>query len=261
MATVNHIGLFPQCLPSQNPNFNSQVSEENYTFFYSAFKSNTIAGGVGFYWRVKKFRFNISGSSKITYDGGEFIDTFNGYVEFERAGRNGQEQVTGADLTEKYFVCDEMEWKINAVGDFSLADSSNFGGLIKPSWIDNTDNKVCFLQPLYFSSIGSDTRLLFIIVLTNNNDNGSVPAPFTEDYGDPIVQPQEYTLDFGNDIKLETLKWTYPPVIGPDALGVTYYYNYDTFNLEVTEWWGYDPDDGNGPIYNTTTGERIRFDI
>jgi len=31
--------------------------------------------------------------------------------------------------------------------------------------------------------------------------------------------------------------------------------------LTATEYWPYDPNDGGGPIYNTTTGERIRFDV
>lgn len=32
-------------------------------------------------------------------------------------------------------------------------------------------------------------------------------------------------------------------------------------SLEAIEYWPYDPNDGGGPIYNTTTGQRIRFDV
>lgn len=31
--------------------------------------------------------------------------------------------------------------------------------------------------------------------------------------------------------------------------------------LKATEYWEYDPNDGGGPIYVTSTGERIRFDV
>ena len=31
--------------------------------------------------------------------------------------------------------------------------------------------------------------------------------------------------------------------------------------LTATEYWGYDPNDGKGPIYNSSTGAKIRFDV
>jgi hypothetical protein len=34
-----------------------------------------------------------------------------------------------------------------------------------------------------------------------------------------------------------------------------------TAELEAVEYWPYDPQDGGGPIYDSVTGERIRFDV
>ena len=37
--------------------------------------------------------------------------------------------------------------------------------------------------------------------------------------------------------------------------------DYITPTFEVMEWWPYDPNDGGGPIYNSSTGARIRNDV
>lgn len=254
MPSVTKIGLFPNCLPPSNP---FTISEN--TYLGSSFKSETIAGGVGFYWRIKKFRFNIAGTVRVVFlDEQELNDTYSGYVELERATvvLEGEEEILSTEnTTEKNLVCGNVGWKINNGGDYNLDGTG-----IVPYWIDRDQSRVHFGFPLFIeSSEGSNTRTYLSVYLTNNNDNGSIPPVFRvgEIRGD--VEASEFTLDFGNGITLKTLKWTFPKVVEYDE--GTYYFNYDIFNMEVLEWWGYDPEDGGGPIYNTSTGERIRFDV
>ena len=243
MATVRHLGLFPFCLPLSNP-----VTDPEFQWVNESLNGD-IASSLAFYWRVKKLRVSISASVRLFYpDIFDLQDSGSGYADIYRQDIN----------TETDLVCKTIGEESYAIQTDGSIEAGFFDPLYswKPEWFNSEMESVNFRGIFSISWIPSVEGLEreFATVALGYPSNFFNPAPtiFDPDYKIELLP--------ANNLILTTTKTT-SPKSQTDGVGIVRETAITSFKVEVTEWWGYDPEDGGGPIYDTSTGARIRDDV
>lgn len=244
MATVSHLGLFPKgCLPTSNP-----IDEEIYKWVNEAFECN-LTSAMALYWRIKKVKLTITAHfERWSYDNNDPPNLQQDYsIEITQEGFITLNNIE----SEKELVCGNAYWEYS--GD--ILGNLNGGSeelIFRPTWVDGDTYYVAY------PFIGS--------ILDPNDERGGAASiyfgfpPAEDPYWFPVtnVTSSRETIDFGNNVSFETTVTVSEYTLENSEFYVA---KITDWALTVEEWWGYDPNDGGGPIYNTSTGERIRFDV
>jgi hypothetical protein len=252
MASVRHLGLFPWC-PYKNK---ADVAER--LFFGDTNPIDTqlaiyeslempLSDAVAMYWRVKQWR--MFGFIQATTDG-ITIDTINFDVTFNQ----------NTIASEKNYVC-------------RYFDGESWSGLpyTKPSFtgsVTGLSSPVIFTFDVsFFYSpflLPSDYRFGFAHFLQWPSNNRPTlnsglyvwnQASLFDDAGGTIVYSQLVTSGSGQQatVPVSFLGKTYNIQTSVTGIGLS-----SSFNIEASEYWPYDPNDGGGPIYDSTTGTQLR---
>jgi hypothetical protein len=264
MASVNHLDLFPFCIWPSKQAFIDEVFVPPITTVYEDFDNqietitddlNTI---MALYWRVRKWRIFGSFDYYVTSKGSEdysFIFT--------------RDAATEADL-----VCTD---EFGFVKQFTRTGN--------PISLPLSSGSAGFVAELALPFVGGNAPQSNRPVINQGNDLyscgmrffGGVEegAPSADEYYAPVIvtalpktssptgfDPPNATvlLSFlGKTYDLLALK--VEPVLTLPTDPPTTTTLEISMEIEAVEYWGYDPNDGRGPIYDTSTGDRIRFDV
>jgi hypothetical protein len=220
MATVRHLGLFPKCLPLENPF--ASLNRDLKTI-------NSVDASLMFYWRVKKWTATFTLPERI-FDGGETIlPEKEVTTTFERNERN-----------EKYLVCGLISGGTEAQ-NWNIEDTHDTGAVqilaLSPSWFNNSDPAN---QKIYWEAFISYTEISYragwILSSFESTDEG--------------VYYVKADLAMANGVIFQFHCELFNDGIDDGGLYVP--------SLAVTEYWEYNPNDGGGPIYDSQTGEQLR---
>jgi hypothetical protein len=245
MATVRHLGLFPQGCPlttidSISSDFPDIWLPEQYA--------------LAAHWRVKKWRFNFVASWAEAVDGSGITFAYSTSLEFNY----GQAILDVEDEVYSGIFGQALENETELVCPLVIdAFINNFGGFGARA------------QQRVAGPGSSGTSFDGII-------NG-IQSPYVRVVGDL----KEYRLRIL--FRAETLRWVMSAANMGSSFPVAQYgtfaynllgqafecpiYAYNTrgstilsvaSSLEAIEYWPYDPNDGGGPIYDSTTGQQLR---
>lgn len=256
MATVRHLGLFPFCVSEQPvKNTAGDVIEVGAGTFYPLSVSTEDA--LAIWWRVKKWRvsFLYEEYEDLTYSG-----EYNGsYREIQSSAvsvltSTGSPQIIAA--SERDLVCLQSEEQ--AAAAFQWQATFQVDGMIfyepppppdptpPPTVIsfERTDPIVLsfglygeVFSPLF---VRQDSSNLFVQMRLAIGQTQTT-YPFNQTTGIFEINGREYSFLIGTQFEDDGIART-----------IT--------NLRVApeEYFAYDPNDGMGPIYDTTTGEQLR---
>jgi hypothetical protein len=211
MATVRHLGLFPQVLigPPGNP-FLPQVFVGTCEFAYESISSNVqaqfvelnLVDALACYWRVKDWQ--------ITNTSVSVASITRRVVDLQ---------------TEKQLVCGRKlpsyQWTFFGSIFISMGPTSEFSTLIQ-----NGDVIIRGQPDKYFFKISGQ----------DSSTNG-INTP------DDVIRPVHVgnlQFNFLHSGTINGAPFTFTATVSP------------------SEYWPYDPNDGLGPIYDSTTGEQLR---
>jgi hypothetical protein len=254
MSEVRSFGWFGgQCLAD----YNIGVSIGDDEFGNPIPPSNgSLPSIMAMIWRIKKYRYSISWNGVLkTYPfGEEEITEFsqNTYVDLTRIGVE----------EEKDYVCN-YQYGIGNPSPFdwqsplsaAYYDVQGFG--FTPLWKsgNNIDKSTqiygSFLwQPIIYSPevSGFAPRLSF-----------GYPSEYIPSDPPPIIPPSEITINLGGGVSFNTFFAAFGNQYTEDVIDLQFTIN--SWSLKAIEWWEYDPNDGKGPIYDKTTGQRLRDDV
>lgn len=263
MASVKHLGLFPWC-PYKNKQDvadrlyfgNTSPIDQQISIFEGL--SMPLSDAVAMYWRVKTWRVHgyINATSGLTDENG---DTIWDQIDFDLT--------FGPQISsETQYVCrhfDGNTW-LNIPWS-SPTFSATISGLAYSTTF--TFDIIPFYSPFLLSA---NNRFGFAHFASWPQDNTPsidasmyvwTRAALSDSAGGDIVYTQ--LSDFDGEDKS-------PVSIPISFLGKQYTLNKfvlfaeggtgSDFNIEATEYWPYDPEDGGGPIYDTSSGAIIRPD-
>jgi hypothetical protein len=248
MATVRHLNHFPWC-PFESEealrDFYSLVNDEDWGRSIYHYKNilTDLNGAMAIYWRVKSWK--ITGSQTISYTTEEtgfvtqqipFEFTFTRGAESEKnlvcqGGEGGYVLPFEEPIATQTFsspinsvpVTMECSFDFPSVGVFFAVDGPFAGHY-------SGDDFYTHMRFTFNGAVDSDVIIPSSATLTEGD------FPFNFEYTG--------TLEFLD----QSTNWTY--FGGELAIsGLT---------IKAHEYWPYDPDDGSGPIYNSSTGEQLR---
>lgn len=250
MATVRHLGLFPWCPFASRQDvintiwFGSSAPVTTQLNNYEGLETSA-ADAVALYWRVRNWR--VEGSLQANAGAGAVTIDYSGVVTRQLW------------TNEKDLVCRRVEgegesayWNVPDFNGFSW--SGSVPGLTNPvvwdfgfkmHWMPTAGFPVDFRKgPQHLSSSGSIYTWLFFSYATNDLGDfsfGSIVCGLVSEETENITVPISF-LDKTYSIKAQR-------VGGADAASMS---------ITAEEYWPYDPNDGGGPIYDSTTGAQLR---
>jgi hypothetical protein len=273
MASVRKIGLFPKCVPTQNPDPSSTT--------YSAFWAEADAA-VGFFWRVKTFTLQLTGTFNYGYFSPGITETVTGAVTLVRCYYPENSDLPLQATSETQLVCGVpsnffdygpegtqpitnqlrnplWRWTNRTAQFFSGADRIENGLLLpdgflwSPEW--RSGNTIYFANPLLIKiSAGFSSNSASITVhLGLPQESFPASSDFVSythslpsfDFGHGPINTRQ-TVVIENEV-------AYPDDPYPRATAT-----FDSLVWNATEYWPYDPGDGLGPIYDSATGAQLR---
>jgi hypothetical protein len=196
MATVRHLGLFPGCIPKENP-----IPSEPLLNYGS------VKTSMALYWRVKKFSGRASETTKAIF---EIIAE-----------------------SEKSLVCGYSDEGENATGYNTTIDSGSLSQLM----------------PLYQEIQGAETvvrwRMNFNSYDPGAREGWQVLNTLQPGYAYEMVPMEIEGCE-------DPFYFAAVTSIFEESEGIV------APGFRVEEYWPYDPSDGGGPIYDSTTGAQLR---
>ena len=274
MASVRKIGLFPKCVPTQNPDPSSTT--------YSAFWAE-VEAAVGFFWRVKTFTLEITATFKFKEgEDLEKIETVTGAVTLVRCyyPENSYLPLQATTGWETDLICGVPDihfdvgpegiapiggqlrnplWRYtsNTTQFFSGADRIENGLLLpdgflwSPEW--RSGNTIYFAGPLSLRI--SRGYAAATVHLGLPPDSFSATSEFvTYTHSTPSFNFGHGEIYTMQTIEVENENVDPESIFAPYADTATF----NSFSWSATEYWPYDPGDGLGPIYGSATGVQLR---
>lgn len=209
MASVNHLGLFPWCVPTVNENapFSAHPAAVN------------LQIATKWFWRVKSWRFvgtATANGETITHD-----QIVLGNAVYEEGAYTVQ-----PPQSEKEIVC--ASGTRSVYNDF---ESDAFGFYLFDEII--TLDRAIYYQGQFYPGIIAFITVGGVGFSTVTNTEGAVAA------GTMSIDGISMSLTLGE---------TSPTPPGFSA----------SITVTAEDYWPYDPGDGGGPIYDSTTGAQLR---
>lgn len=103
MASVRHLGLFPQCVPLNNPIF-----DPTYQWAAEIFECDLFTA-IAFFWKIKKIKLNL-----VTTFSYEALDlSGNTYIYSNTKSSDFIYSIEGAN-SEKDLVCNSFSWSVQS---------------------------------------------------------------------------------------------------------------------------------------------------
>ena len=223
MATVRHLGLFPWCTTYHT----TQDIGAGTLWPIGLTKSQMLK----FYWLIKKIKLTSEDASLVTI--GEHTDFFP----------------FNPERTEKNLVCAQTYYAQIVDGDFAL----NFFEIwwSQTLYIESTSLFYPYLRLQFITSEVADPS-----EQTDPNieqrSRSVVADSYWKSYTSGTTPTEGGVIDFfgeelsmGYGFSVDTGTGSAPQRYGPGAIA-------------AEEYWPYDPGDGGGPIYDSSTGEQLR---
>jgi len=211
------------------------------------------------YWRVKKWRVEWTATWAEIAQGpsDEFVTIDSGNLEFDVAqtviddpslpGEPPQGEVL---TSERQLICPSADDSFECGVEYSSGPLAPVGGVFRLS-CGLADYSGTSANPLAAFDAQAGTYLSCVRFLAGTNRWDRIAAaPFDGALG----QYGFFTLsvlgvDFGSPIYASNTSSADPNFSNLLSVDVA---------LRAIEYWPYDPGDGEGPIYSTTTGQRLR---
>lgn len=253
------------------------------------FKGLTLDQLMAFHWRVRAWTLDISIAFTATWQKENEPDIniqtsesfsailkngFEADYESEIANPDPEIPFSGDPPTEKSLLCSFPIYK--------NSDFFSFANLTKFGVIEDYDYR--YLDPAYIPESLTYPRRYYV----DGNNYGINPnfniSIYRENFG--IIIGTYHGGDTGDrqgawpsgSIYPMTISWLGTPLLynvgisgngsgdGPEVEGYSFVERSQTIDsfqasLVASQYWGYDPNDGGGPIYDTATGVRIRDDV
>lgn len=209
MATVRHIGYYPQSLGLC---FVRSINDISKHLPFTA----SLTEVLGFYWKVKEWKISANGAALVG-DADPFYDEWNSTI------------ISIPPTSEKRLVCGEniLGWK-NEDGSPLLTPDS--------LWVTSPQYDLQRSIPFFGAN--------FLPSATYNAGELEGLGQYWEVVGSSTL-----------NMKGTTKTWECYGIRNPDSFVYTYYAN---IHIEAKTFWPYDPGDGRGPIYDSTTGAQLR---
>lgn len=252
MATVNHLGLSPSGCPVT-------VS--------AGYPWMSLQNAVAAYWRVKSWKLEVVAGWEIAGQGSTFLS-----FEVQKTGLTpfkyifegwGNNVITGGDFflesssyfgddpqNETHLVCDPPDLQLLDPEQEALAGAARFfyNGVGRPVTSDSIDTNIILTSTIMYNS---ENELFAPRIFYNGRTfRWAVISSL------PFVTTSPTYGEYGT-FNLKMLGQTFSSPIfaintrGGNVMDIT-------VTLEAEEYWPYDPGDGGGPIYNSTTGAQLR---
>jgi hypothetical protein len=280
MAEVRHLGLFPFCIGeyppivTASPNTNPYIPTGPHSLYQFTLKTEDA---MAFWWRIKEWKlsFTFSDYNDLSITDGRYAGSYERIfpINIELYSTSGFLRIGLKTLATKEtdLIClsgfEEnayeygWQWQAQRVGEITYPPDPETGIQPPPTPINYTHTSVA-------------------LVSNNIPDVESFSSPFSyaegqnhttsdPDFWTPFVVTVDQFASHRNDylsnettaeVKMLGRK------IGQLSLGTLlefpdgYNANLTNVVVEPIEYWPYDPNDGGGPIYDSTTGEKLRFD-
>jgi hypothetical protein len=267
MASVRKIGLFPKCVPTQNPDPSSTT--------YSAFWAEADAA-VGFFWRVKTFTLELTAT--FVTNNGETTETASGAVTLVRCYYPENSFLPLQATSETQLVCgvpsnffdygpegsyplsSQMRnplwrWTNRTAQFFSGADRIENGLLLpdgflwSPEW--RSGNTIYFANPVSIRISRGYASVTVYLGLPSESFSSPLPSvSFTHSM--PSFDFGHGSINTRQTVEVENQNLDPESIFTPDTA------TFNSFTWSATEYWPYDPGDGLGPIYDSATGAQLR---
>jgi hypothetical protein len=233
MAKVRHIGLFPWCPTQATPtSFDIQTS---------------LSAGMAAWWRVSKWRFSIEYTGTYTQDGntfdhGSLTDSYILERSEQRLDEFGDSSSTinYPVSSESDLVCDKDGGAFTffqSIGNSSPSGSFGFEFRIMGNPV---------LTPVQL--VGTNSFLDCYFSMNTVLTSGSLGSKIED--GPNLTEVGEFTFSVAGTNVTKPINLIHTRSGTPD-------YSCNA-SIEAHEYWPYDPNDGLGPVYDTTTGDQLR---
>jgi hypothetical protein len=274
MASVRKIGLFPKCVPTQNPDPSSTT--------YSAFWAEADAA-VGFFWRVKTFTLQVTATFDFRDPLGSsaedrVTETVTGAVTLVRCYYPENSNFPLQATSETQLVCGVPSnlfnfgpegtqpitnqlrsplWRYttNTTQFFSGADRIENGLLLpdgflwSPEW--RSGNTIYFANPVSIRISRGYASVTVYLGLPSESFSSPLPSvSFTHSM--PSFDFGHGSINTRQTVEVENQNLDPESIFTPDTA------TFNSFTWSATEYWPYDPGDGFGPIYDSATGAQLR---
>lgn len=273
--SISHIGFFPWCIwPNQQAfidyaqlNYGGALNYEDLQNYFEPVKSN-LSTIMALYWRVKKWR--VSGNFQYTKEtSGDppepVIETVPYEFFFER---DKNPESLQNDTTEKDLIClvnpdpsdpeyPKQSWDIiqfRRTGD-PIEIETDFGTGI---WGADFVAPTIFTFPAGVKPIIKQENNVYSsgLYFTLNFEDGLEPDVDT--YRGGFLGLAENEESSNAAVTISFLGQTFNLLAIDNNAEEEPVPLISTMNIEAVEYWPYDPEDGNGPIYDSTTGAQLR---
>lgn len=260
MATVRHLGLVPNGCPlTFNPN----------TFTSGAIPRlwMSLEYAMAVYWRVKNWKVVVVANWQIAGAGTFFLSFSMEKTEISPFKYVREEWDTPVVEGGAFFLVDSLYLGQHPASEIDLVCEAPNLKLLDPAQIALAGNA----EFRYFG-IGRPAtadRMQTNIEITSNvvyNSENQLFAPLIRYRGSTFrwvnISPHPFQAEYSTygeygTFYLKMLGETFfCPIFAQNSRGGT---NMDiSVTLEATEYWPYDPGDGDGPIYDSATGAQLR---
>jgi hypothetical protein len=268
MATVRHLGLFPFCIPVYPPT--AKVNDSTIIFPTGPYTQYPFATktqqACAIWWRVKKWKLTFTFSEYFDlalYEGlpsGSFVkvdpttitligdtETGNGGSRVLIEKENDLICASGAEETSFIF---SFEWQAQRVGQITNPPTPiNYTQNYNASLFTNTDIQQSGFPPAFVFAEGQElqTNPDLWVAFGINIASFFSERPTATNYGSmaevKCLGKTIGQISLGTEFNTESIGYT------PTLSNVV---------VEPHEYWPYDPGDGGGPIYDSTTGAQLR---
>ena len=240
MATVLKIGKFPFCVPIKNP-----IDIPNLQWAAEILKCDEKTA-LAFFWRIKKIKLEVT----ATFSYGAFDENGDTYPYTSTKTSNFFYYTLEVE-NEKDLICKSFSW----IAESEDPNNEIFGEItsvdfFSPRWEDK-DKKIYYVG------------IPFGVIVRDDPDAplGRIGVSLLFGFPPPNSDywPQPNNLSFEEDVFINLgNNFTFETNVIKNFENVLWNSSIDFWEITVDEYWEYDPNDGNGPIYNSETGERLR---
>lgn len=263
MATVRHLGLFPFCIAAYPPKDESgtelQIGDGTP---YPIIVSKQDAAAI--WWRVKKWRMSFTYSEYIDFSlQGQYTGSYQEILPTSSSFVSNSNTLFGPKTlitAENELVC-LKGYEEASFGDSGWNTTYQVNGQI--TYEPAPPNPAPPPTPIDFERTDGSGFSIGIV----NQIFGPLFSKTANSQSDQLAVLLDVTVGPFNTRRVEQAATATFSINGnsyPFQIGVQFdessgeSYTLQNLILEPYEWWAYDPNDGGGPIYDTTTGQQLR---
>jgi hypothetical protein len=241
MASVRHLGLFPFCIIDANKrktDGGNQIPLGEGTLYPLQIP---IEEAMSWYWKVKQWKVTASITFKPSPEDLPQTISDEKFV-ISHAQTFGTLPPANIPLNEKYLVCEE-ETSLDVGGNLDAIQFYLFSLTVAPVGT----NDPFFVERMFYNDNGWPPKNVWPALFVYISYLGGLSVE--------SINPNISSIKSGGKITIKASNNTYTIAsFVPDSAE----FIDGEIEIEAIEYWPYDPGDGLGPIYDSTTGAQLR---